>query len=50
MHDKGLISKEWSEMCEELHGTAVEHGVDTVYPLVYGDMGYPLKKVYTLCL
>jgi hypothetical protein len=40
MHDKGLISKEWSEMCEELHGTAAEHGVDTVCPIIYGDMGY----------
>ena len=46
MHDKGLISKEWSEMCEELHGTAAEHGVDTVCPIIYGDMGYSKRWVF----
>lgn len=46
MQDKGLISKEWSKKCEELHNSAVKNGVDTVYPIFYGDMGYSDRWVF----
>ncbi|XP_047453795.1 putative zinc finger protein 840 [Mugil cephalus] len=46
MERKGLISKEWSEQCELLHGTAAENGVDSVYPILYGDMGYSKRMMF----
>lgn len=40
MLSKGLMSSEWGLKCEQLNNAANNHGVDSVFPLFFGDVGY----------
>lgn len=40
MLSKGLMSSEWAVKCEELNNAANNHGVDSVFPIFFGDEGY----------
>uniref|UniRef100_A0AAQ4PPL1 C2H2-type domain-containing protein n=1 Tax=Gasterosteus aculeatus aculeatus TaxID=481459 RepID=A0AAQ4PPL1_GASAC len=46
MLDKGLISTEWSERCEELHTAAASRGTDSVNPIFYGLAGFSKRWLF----
>jgi len=40
MVSKGLMSSEWAVKCQQCNNTANNHGVESVFPVFFGDEGY----------